>query len=64
MSGRGRELALGLGVAAVALLVLRFARDFPWSLAAVSALAVGVLGAMADRTVRQLRALWRGPDSG
>lgn len=43
---------------AAAALALHFARGFPWSLALVAALAVGVFTLMLLRTVRNLRTVW------
>jgi hypothetical protein len=43
---------------AAAALALHFARGFPWSLALVAALAVGVFTQMLLRTVRNLRSVW------
>lgn len=45
------------GAAAIA---LHLARGFPWSLALVAALAVGVFTQMLLRTARNLRAVWFG----
>jgi hypothetical protein len=49
---------VAVAAGAAAALALRFARGFPWSLALVAALAVGVFTQMLLRTVRNLRAVW------
>lgn len=49
---------VAIAAGAAAALALRVARGFPWSLALVAALAVGVFTQMLLRTVRNLRAVW------
>ena len=61
-AGHGRPAAIAVAAGVAALLVLRLARHFPWSLAAIAALAVGVLAAAALRTSAQLRRIWRDDD--
>jgi len=53
-----RSALVALAAGATAALVLRLARDFPWSLALVAGLAVGVFTQVLVRTVRNLRAVW------
>lgn len=50
-------LVAGAGAA----LVLRLTRDFPWSLALIAGIAVGVFTQMLLRTTRVLRAVWTPP---
>lgn len=57
-----RQAALGLASGLAALLVLHFLRGFPWSLAAIAGLAVGVLVVYALRVTARLRALYRRDD--
>lgn len=57
-----RALLAAIAAGAAAALVLRAVRDFPWSLALIVGLAVGVFTTMALRTARLLRALWTPPD--
>lgn len=53
-----RTVLVAIVAAAAAALALRAVRDFPWSLALIGGLAVGVFTTMALRTARVLRALW------
>ena len=57
---RAGEAAILLAAWLVATPLLRFARDLPWSLAAIAGLAAAVLVVASVRTGRRLRAL-RGP---
>ena len=47
---------------AVATVLIRFARELPWSLAAIAGLAAAVLVVVSLRTGRSLRAIWRDED--
>lgn len=58
-SVRLRRLALAVLVGIATAAWLRLGREFPLALAAIAGLAVGMLAAMALRTVAQLRELWR-----
>jgi hypothetical protein len=49
---------VAIAAGAAAAIALRFARGFPWSLALVAGLAVGVFTQVLVRTVRNLRAVW------
>lgn len=53
-----------LAAGAAAALALRLARGFPWSLALIAGLAVGVFTLMLLRTTRVLRAVWSPPAEG
>ena len=53
-----RSALVALAAGAAVAVALRFARGFPWSLALVAGLAVGVFTQMLVRTVRNLRAVW------
>lgn len=57
-----RAVLVAVAAGAAAALALRAVRDFPWSLALIVGLAVGVFTTMALRTARLLRALWTPPD--
>ena len=47
---------------AVATILIRVARELPWSLAAIAGLAAAVLVVVSLRTGRSLRAIWRDED--
>lgn len=53
---------VALAAGAAAALALRLARGFPWSLALIAGLAVGVFTQMLLRTTRVLRAVWSPPE--
>lgn len=55
-----KRLVLPVTVAVLALVLLRFAREYPWPLALIAALAIGALAHVARRTVEQLRRTTRG----
>jgi hypothetical protein len=55
---------VAVAAGAVAALALRLARGFPWSLALIAGLAVGVFTLMLLRTTRVLRAVWSPPAEG
>lgn len=57
-----RQLAVGVAGGLAALLALHFVRGFPWSLAAIAGLAVGVLLVYALRVTERLRRLFRRDD--
>lgn len=57
-----RQAVLGAVAGLAALAALHFLRGFPWSLAAIAGLAVGVFVVYALRIAARLRALYRRDD--
>lgn len=53
-----RAAVISLIAGAAALLILRLVRGYPWSLAAIAAVAVAVLVAAGFRTFAQLARVW------
>jgi hypothetical protein len=61
---RGAVVAAGAVTGALALLLFRYQRGYPWSLAAVVGLAIGIWAGVALQVTLRLLRLWSPRDRG